>query len=146
MKKLPRFLAARREAAAIYDRLLESIPYIKAPVVPEGHIHAYQSYVCLYRPDEAISGQFIDTAAVENLACRRNDLMDRLERAGIATRQGTHAVHTLAYYRNRYGFKADDFPASLMGSISSAYHITVSDGKSESFLPLFLPKATLKSP
>ena len=114
MKKLPQFLATRREAAAVYDRLLESIPHIKAPVVPEGHIHAYQSYVCLYRPDEALSGQSIDTAAVEKLACRRNDLMDRLERVGLATRQGTHAVHTLAYYRDRYGFNPNDFPASLM--------------------------------
>lgn len=114
MKKLPRFLTARREAAAVYYRLLESIPDIKAPVVPEGHIHAYQSYVCLYHPDEALSGRSIDTAAVEKLACRRNDLMDRLERAGIATRQGTHAVHTLAYYRDKYGFKPNDYPASLM--------------------------------
>jgi dTDP-4-amino-4,6-dideoxygalactose transaminase len=35
--------------------------------------------------------------------------MFQLEEKGIATRQGTHAVHTLGYYRKKYGLKADDY-------------------------------------
>ena len=40
----------------------------------------------------------------------RNDLMDKMEQMGIATRQGTHAVHLLGFYRNKYNLKPDDFP------------------------------------
>lgn len=43
----------------------------------------------------------------------RNKLMETLEGQGISTRQGTHAVHTLGYYRNKYGLKEDELPSSL---------------------------------
>ena len=42
----------------------------------------------------------------------RNEIMARLHARGVATRPGTHAVHTLGYYRERYGFAADDFPGA----------------------------------
>ena len=42
----------------------------------------------------------------------RNKLMERLQAAGIATRPGTHAVHMLGVYRQKYGLSADDFPAA----------------------------------
>jgi dTDP-4-amino-4,6-dideoxygalactose transaminase len=38
--------------------------------------------------------------------------MRRLESQGIATRQGTHAVHLLQYYREKYDFQPMDLPAS----------------------------------
>lgn len=38
----------------------------------------------------------------------RNILLQKLEDIGIATRQGTHAVHMLGYYRNRFGYKPED--------------------------------------
>ena len=31
----------------------------------------------------------------------RNEIMERLQERGIATRPGTHAVHMLGYYRKR---------------------------------------------
>ena len=40
----------------------------------------------------------------------RNNLLTKLEEIGIATRQGTHAVHMLGYYRNRFGYVPEDFP------------------------------------
>ena len=40
----------------------------------------------------------------------RNMLLQKLEDIGIATRQGTHAVHMLGYYRNRFGYKPEDLP------------------------------------
>jgi dTDP-4-amino-4,6-dideoxygalactose transaminase len=36
--------------------------------------------------------------------------MMALESEGIATRQGTHAVHMLDYYRRTFGLDAMDFP------------------------------------
>ena len=38
--------------------------------------------------------------------------MDRLQQQGIATRPGTHAVHMLGYYRDRFGLRADDYPGA----------------------------------
>jgi dTDP-4-amino-4,6-dideoxygalactose transaminase len=40
----------------------------------------------------------------------RNQIMDRLSGLGIQTRPGTHAVHRLGYYREKYGLRAEDFP------------------------------------
>ena len=42
----------------------------------------------------------------------RNEWMDRLEQAGIATRQGTHALHTLGYYAGKYGYRHEDLPGA----------------------------------
>ena len=40
----------------------------------------------------------------------RNELLQVLEERGIATRQGTHAVHMLGYYKNRFGYQPEDYP------------------------------------
>jgi dTDP-4-amino-4,6-dideoxygalactose transaminase len=38
--------------------------------------------------------------------------MEFLQARGIATRPGTHAVHMLGYYRDRFGLRPDDFPGA----------------------------------
>ena len=52
------------------------------PHVPDGYVHGYQAYVCLFRPEEPAPEN------VERLHRARNDLMRELERAGIQTRPG----------------------------------------------------------
>ena len=37
-------------------------------------------------------------------------MMEFLQQRGISTRPGTHAVPLLHYYREKFGFKAEDFP------------------------------------
>jgi len=44
---------------------------------------------------------------------KRNELMDRLADRGIATRQGTHAVHTLGYYKRKYSLRPEDYMKSF---------------------------------
>lgn len=39
-------------------------------------------------------------------------MMAALEARGVATRPGTHAVHMLGYYRERFGLTQDDFPVA----------------------------------
>ena len=53
--------------------------------MPDGYVHGYQAYVCLFRPEEPTLGN------VRALHERRNALMAELDGRGIATRQGTHA-------------------------------------------------------
>ena len=40
--------------------------------------------------------------------------MAELEKNGISVRQGTHAVHTLGYYKNKYGLGDHDYPISYI--------------------------------
>ena len=42
----------------------------------------------------------------------RNAIMEHLQSAGISTRPGTHAVHMLGYYAQRFGIAPDDFPGA----------------------------------
>ena len=47
--------------------------------------------------------------------------MQGLAEKGVATRPGTHAVHTLGYYRDRFGYAHQDLPgASWVQSASIA--------------------------
>jgi dTDP-4-amino-4,6-dideoxygalactose transaminase len=116
MSKADMILEGRREAASRYDRLLKGTAEIRKPFVPEGYTHAYQSYVCLYKADFAKPKDKtgIDWGEIQTWNKERNRLMSELERNGISVRQGTHAVHTLAYYNNKYGFNDYDYPMSYI--------------------------------
>lgn len=96
--KLDRFLAERRQWADWYRRELSSIEWLRTPKVPEGYDHAWQAYVTYVDPAKA--------------PLSRNEIMDRLQQRGIATRPGTHAVHLLGYYSERFGLKPDDYPGA----------------------------------
>lgn len=95
MAKLDGLLAERQMRASRYNELLRDLPELAIPRVPDGCGHTYQGYV---------------VRLLEGGRTRRDALMDRLAAAGIQTRPGTHAVHRLGYYRNKYGFASEDFP------------------------------------
>ena len=107
MKKLDYITARRAELAHRYDRLLpDAVPWVRTPFVPEGYTHIYQTYCTMVIP-EAVNCKTVDEANAF-----RNEWMDRLEQAGIATRQGTHALHTLGYYTGKYGYRHEDLPGA----------------------------------
>jgi dTDP-4-amino-4,6-dideoxygalactose transaminase len=96
--KLDRFVAERDRWASWYMQELSSIPWLRMPRRPSDDKHAWQAFVTYVDP---------------TLAPRpRNDIMEQLQRAGVSTRPGTHAVHLLGYYRERFGLKPDDFPGA----------------------------------
>jgi len=95
MNKLDWILNRRIELAHIYDKALKGIDGINTPFVPEGYKHTYQSYVT-----------FVDN----NCPLSRDELALQLKSKGIATRQGTHAVHALGYYKKKYYLKEQDYP------------------------------------
>lgn len=98
--RLDGFMAERREMAALYAAELAGLPWLRTPIEPEGGGHGWQAYVCLV--DEA------------RAPMARNAVMERLEAEGIATRPGTHALHTLGHLRERYGFRPGDFPGAAL--------------------------------
>lgn len=116
MEKAATVLQKRREAAVYYDYLLRQVEEIVPPFTPRGFGHAYQSYVCLYRGREryAAEDEKIDWEKAERANQARNLLMAALEERGISVRQGTHAVHTLEYYRQKYGLRDRDLPRAYL--------------------------------
>ena len=97
-------LGRRGDLAARYDERLADLGWLVPPRVPAGDVHGYQAYVCLFAPEPP------SLENVDDLHRRRNQLMRRLERARVATRQGTHAPIALGYYRRKYDLRIEDFP------------------------------------
>lgn len=98
LSKLDRFIDERAKAAAWYREVLGDIPWLRLPQEPDGGRHAWQAFVITVDPLTA--------------PMTRNDIMETLQKAGISCRPGTHAVHTLGYYRERFGFSDDDYPGA----------------------------------
>lgn len=97
MSRLDALLDERRRLALSYRDMLASQDRFVLPEDDDGH--TYQSFV-------------LRTA--DGRRDTRNQIMDRLSGAGIQTRPGTHAVHRLGYYREKYGLRAEDFPEAAL--------------------------------
>ena len=97
----------RREVASKYDEVLKDVSQLLTPYIPENYKHGYQSYVCIFTDGEDISN--LTKEQIDRINIKRNIFMEKLEEMTIATRQGTHAVHTLGYYKNKNNFKDEDF-------------------------------------
>jgi dTDP-4-amino-4,6-dideoxygalactose transaminase len=108
MERLEWILQQRTRLAERYDAALQSTGWLRPPVVPPECRHGYQAYVCLFQPERPA------LANVDRLHQSRNALMDALEATGIATRPGTHAVHLLGYYREKYGLGTADYPHAYL--------------------------------
>lgn len=120
MKKARDILGERRAVAEKYNSELKHADRLTVPFVPDGYIHGYQSYVCLFCRDEDLPDLTIEK--IDALNKERNRAMNLLEEKGIATRQGTHAVHTLGYYKDKYKLNDNDF---LMSYAADRLSITL---------------------
>ena len=99
LQKLDRFIAEREQWAAYYREALAGLDWLHMPQLPaDGGRHAWQAFVTYVDPDTA--------------PAPRNEIMARLQERGVSTRPGTHAVHQLGYYRERYGIQPDDYPGA----------------------------------
>jgi dTDP-4-amino-4,6-dideoxygalactose transaminase len=98
LEKLDRLIDERQQWAEYYFRELAGLPWLRLPVPPEGYRHGWQAFVC-----------YVDEGRAP---LPRNEIMERLQARGISSRPGTHAVHMLGYYRDRFGLGAGDFPVA----------------------------------
>lgn len=113
--RLDGFVADRHRLATRYVTALEDLDWIVPPPglpatengvgVDDESVHGHQAFVTRILPDRS--------------PLTRDALMDSLQQAGIATRPGTHAVHRLGYYRDRFGFAADDYPGARDSELDS---------------------------
>ncbi len=105
MGRLQTVLDARRRLAERYTEALGELVGLATPTVPPGAVHTYQSYVVRIDPDEA--------------ALTRDAIALEMQARGVATRQGTHAVHLLGYYRRTYSIQPEDFPNAFDADATS---------------------------
>ena len=98
LAKLDGFVAERSRWAEWYQGELADLNWLRLPEKPGDGQHAWQAFVAYVDPEGAPRS--------------RNAIMEALQSRNIATRPGTHALHLLSYYRERYGFASDDFPAA----------------------------------
>ena len=108
MERATWILEERSKRARFYDGMLRDVDELDYPMVPEGFIHGYQAYVCLFRPQEPTLQN------AERIHRQRNVLMTRLEEKGIATRQGTHAPVIQGYYIGKYKLRYEQFPNAYL--------------------------------
>lgn len=97
MEKLETLVEERRKCAYNYIKLLKDCHKIILPETDEKYGPTFQSFVILLKP------------GMEKV---RNSAMLKLQKQGIQTKQGTHAVHRLKYYKEKYGFEENAYPVS----------------------------------
>jgi perosamine synthetase len=95
MAKLDRLLAERRRLGHRYSELLTGNSELALPSGGDLAGHSFQSYVI---------------RVLEGGRTRRNQIMAALAADQIQTRPGTHAVHRLGYYREKYELRPEQFP------------------------------------
>ena len=105
VEKFDYIIEKKREKADFYNKLIkEKLPEFIVPYVPENYYHTYQSYVCM------LNCKALNIKSTAEGGAYRNELLQKLENIGIATRQGTHAIHLLGYYKDRFGYMPEDYP------------------------------------
>lgn len=99
LQKLDNFILERETRAKYYQEELKKLDWLSLPNnVDENGRHAWQAFVTYVDPKKAPRP--------------RNEIMEVLQKHGIATRPGTHAVHMLGYYREKFDMNPEDYPAA----------------------------------
>lgn len=118
MINLENIIAARESLSLAYDRALSGIPGVSLPERIAGRRNVYQTYHILLADG-------ID----------RNSLIAYLKREGVETNIGAQAIHCIGYYKNRYCYRAHDYPNAATAftqglALPMGTHITEDDVKS----------------
>lgn len=98
--KLDLFIQERNEAAKRYEVELGDNEQLQMPARPLDGTHPWQAFVVRILGSKG--------------ADKRNKIMAKLEEQNIATRPGTHAIHSLGYYRQHLRLTDKDLPGSAI--------------------------------
>lgn len=108
MDRSDQILNERKRIAEIFDDEFKNICWLETPSFGEEYIHSYQSYVCLFQPEE------LTTENYKLIHTKRNSFMEYLQKKGISTRPGTHSVHNTKYYKKKFNLSETDFVNSTI--------------------------------
>lgn len=84
--------------------------WLQLPFQHPDYGHGYQSFACLFCPEEANLRQVDETHQA------RNAFMSYLQNRGISTRPATHAVHLQKFYAEKYSLAPEDFPNAYLAN------------------------------
>jgi dTDP-4-amino-4,6-dideoxygalactose transaminase len=98
LKRLPEFQARRREIVRRYDAGLSDLQEIQLPATKPGFESALHLYVIRLRLDR--------------LTVDRSQFIEALRELNIGTSVHFIPLHLHPYYRDRYGFRPEDFPVA----------------------------------
>lgn len=98
LRRLPALHRRRQEIVALYDELLRDRADLEPLMVAPDVTHAWHLYVIRIRP--------------ERLRIDRDVLIELLKAEGIST--GVHFIplHLHSFYRDTFGYRAEDFPVA----------------------------------
>lgn len=96
MKKLDQMQKRREEIADMYNKSFGPIPQITTPTVKSYTTHAWHLYPIQVNSDL--------------LSINRNEFIEALKAENIGTSVHFIPLHLHPYYKEKYGFKGDDFP------------------------------------
>jgi dTDP-4-amino-4,6-dideoxygalactose transaminase len=98
LEKLARFQQRRRAIVEAYQAAFAGVDALELPVERAHVEHAWHLYVLRLRP--------------QALAIGRDQFIDELTERNIGTSVHFIPVHLHPYYREKYGFRPDDFPVA----------------------------------
>jgi dTDP-4-amino-4,6-dideoxygalactose transaminase len=98
LRKVERFHERRRSIAVRYDEAFRELPELRTPVVTDGADSSWHLYVLRLH--------------TELLRIDRNDFICALAARNIGTSVHFIPVHLHPWYRDRYGFRPEDFPVA----------------------------------
>jgi dTDP-4-amino-4,6-dideoxygalactose transaminase len=102
LKKAEAFKARRARAAARYRQGLAALDFIRLPAVHPDH--AWHLFIVRLVPNA--------------LAITRDEFIKELSARDIGVSVHYTPLHVMPYYRNKYGYKPDDFPIAFKNSQS----------------------------
>jgi dTDP-4-amino-4,6-dideoxygalactose transaminase len=98
LRKLSLLHARRRQIAARYQEAFSRYEELEIPVARQEVEHAWHLYIVRLN--------------LERLTISRNQFIEELRARNIGTSVHFIPAHIHPYYRNRYGFKPNDFPVA----------------------------------
>lgn len=98
LKKLAVFQKRRYEVVEMYNSAFKDIDCLEIPCVKKEVEHAWHLYVLRLK--------------LEMLKIDRNRFIEELKNRNIGTSVHFIPIHIHPYYKNKYGFKEDDFPTA----------------------------------
>ncbi len=99
LRKADRFRARREEIANMYSEAFRDLPVLLPPWPREGDVHSWHLYVL--------------RLCLDRLQIDRNRFIELMADRGIGTSVHFIPLHLHPYWKEKYGFHPEDFPASL---------------------------------
>ncbi len=98
LRKLPQFQARRREIVRRYNEAFSKIEELQIPLERKGVEHAWHLYVIRLN--------------LEMISIDRGQFIEELKARNIGTSVHFIPIHLHPYYRDKYGYKPEDFPVA----------------------------------